>query len=152
MCLSARHQQCPVFNGAPSTFPRAGGGRRSASLARFVAITAITIAVASGASVWWLMGSEAATPVAPAVATPAASAQPPPAAAAASVTPAPVVAASVTATPARALARYRVRPGDNLTSIAAYFGARMEDMIRLNGLPPDGSIQVDQELLIPQAP
>ena len=45
--------------------------------------------------------------------------------------------------------RYRVRRGDTLSAIADFFGARPQDIIALNGLPPTGAIQAEQELLIP---
>ena len=48
--------------------------------------------------------------------------------------------------------RYVVQPGDTLIDIAAFFGARTQDIIALNRLPPDGRILAGQELLIPRTP
>jgi len=48
--------------------------------------------------------------------------------------------------------RYTVKPGDSLTAMGLYFGARNEDLIALNALPADGLIFIGQVLTIPQSP
>ena len=83
-------------------------------------------------------------PVASPVMTPAAIAPP-------SVTPAAAPTPSPPAAPP-APVRYVVQPGDTLIDIAAFFGARTQDIIALNRLPPDGRILAGQELLIPRTP
>lgn len=50
------------------------------------------------------------------------------------------------------LPHYRVKPGDSLTAIGLFFGARTDDLIALNSLPADGFLYAGQELLIPRGP
>lgn len=58
--------------------------------------------------------------------------------------------------PARSAAptavRYWVREGDTLTAVAAFYGSRLEDVLRANSLPANGLIVVGQELVIPIGP
>lgn len=45
---------------------------------------------------------------------------------------------------------YVVQPGDTLASIAQRFGVPADDLIRLNGLPPDGAVVVGQVIRVPR--
>ena len=58
-----------------------------------------------------------------------------------------VCAGSATAAPAR----YRVRPGDSLTAIAARYGTTVGALARLNGLAPDGVLLAGSLLKLPGA-
>src|SRR5690606_914735 len=44
---------------------------------------------------------------------------------------------------------YTIQPGDTLTSIAAYFGVRLEDLMAVNGITDPNLIYVGQELRLP---
>jgi len=73
----------------------------------------------------------------------------PPAAAPASIAPAaPAPIATPTATPAPA-GSVTVAAGDTLSRIAAHYGTTVAALIAANHLPPDGSIQVGQQLVLP---
>jgi LysM repeat protein len=80
-----------------------------------------------------------------------ASPTPPPGTAAVS-TPTPAVATPAPTGPVPAgPARYVVKSGDTVLSIAATYGATAKDIISANGLSANGFLRVGQELLIPGA-
>lgn len=127
VCLTSGYAACPTFQAAtpPPGAPH-GPSRR-----RLVAGGALLLVAVAG-----LVGLKALLGDATAQAT----TDPPQAPA--------IAPASRTAT----LVRYRVREGDQLADVAAFFGSRPEDVIRLNGLPTAGTLTPGQELLLPIGP
>lgn len=147
LCLSSRYDQCPVWSGARPSVPHA---RRRWPLRALAIVAASALVGGAVAAVVRLQVEAVATsapePVQAATAPVNVTATP-----AAITTPAPA-AVMPAAVATRPPVRYRVRAGDNLTEVAAFFGARVEDVIRVNSLPASGAIVTGQELIIPQAP
>ncbi len=54
-------------------------------------------------------------------------------------------------TPAVATAEYTVRPGENLSDVASFFGTTVETIVALNGLVDPNLIVPGQRLLVPEA-
>lgn len=101
---------------------------------------------------FWFSTDAAPAPVAAGAVTPIATTAAAPAPPTTVVKAAITVPALATAPPAPAAQRYVVRPGDTLTEIALFYGARMDDLISQNQLPADGTVFAGQELIIPRGP
>jgi LysM repeat protein len=155
-CLSTAHLVCPVYRGASNAPPR--DRRRRALSHAWPVLAALSVAgialLVSGAVV--VTGREShSAPATPAAASRGSATAEPSItlSAALAVPPAGSTASPTNATPSPPSAvRYIVQPGDNLTEIAAYFGSRNDDIIRMNRLPADGRILAGQELVIPVGP
>lgn len=153
-CLSGGHRHCPVILGEaklpppdvpPSVRRRAAWGAWILAVSLVLALAAVLHAASSHRGAEHAVAATipastpASEPTAPAVAASAGGSIP------AASTPAPT---PVPPPPAR----YEVQVGDTLNDIAAFFGARPQDVIALNHLPPDGRILAGQELVIPAGP
>jgi LysM repeat protein len=66
-----------------------------------------------------------------------------------SASPASSPAASTTPSAAPSAATYRVRPGDNLSSIAARFGTTVAVLVKLNDIKDPSLLRVGQVLKLP---
>jgi LysM repeat protein len=150
-CLDASHAGCPVYLKQVSNPPHDRWRLPSPLVLRASGLVLLAGSVVMTAA-FWLSTDATPAPVAAgagvSTATTVAESPPPTVPVqAATVAPAPV-----TAPPAPAMQRYIVRPGDTLTEIALFYGARMDDLISQNRLPADGTVLTGQELIIPRGP
>ncbi len=60
-------------------------------------------------------------------------------------------AAGASSAPKLRTAFYRVRPGDTLSGIAARYGLSVQELARLNGIPPAGELRIGERLRVSEA-